>query len=107
MSIWFVICRIAVSLKFVNPLLAIVLLNDFLLLRNHALKMCLFAMQGVLYGSVGFVCGIIGQGIANTIMTAKRYVEFYTAYHLLFLKSLTLLLIYLLILYFSKWLNVT
>lgn len=29
--------------------------------------------QGVLYGSVGFVCGIIGQGIANMIMTAKRY----------------------------------
>ncbi|XP_072962680.1 protein RETICULATA, chloroplastic-like [Typha angustifolia] len=28
--------------------------------------------KGVLYGSVGFVCGIVGQGIANTIMTAKR-----------------------------------
>lgn len=32
-------------------------------------------IQGVLYGSVGFVCGIIGQGIANTIMNAKRYVS--------------------------------
>ena len=69
--------------------------------------MCLFAMQGVLYGSVGFVCGLIGQGIANTIMTAKRYVELYAAYHFLFLKPLTLLSIYLLVLYFSKWLNVT
>ncbi|KAE8719432.1 putative receptor protein kinase ZmPK1-like [Hibiscus syriacus] len=28
--------------------------------------------KGVLYGSVGFACGIIGQGIANLIMTAKR-----------------------------------
>ncbi|XP_028553119.1 protein RETICULATA-RELATED 1, chloroplastic isoform X2 [Dendrobium catenatum] len=28
--------------------------------------------KGVLYGSVGFVCGIIGQGIANLFMTAKR-----------------------------------
>lgn len=28
--------------------------------------------NGVLYGSVGFVCGIVGQGIANAIMTAKR-----------------------------------
>ncbi|WOL09797.1 protein RETICULATA-RELATED 1, chloroplastic [Canna indica] len=31
--------------------------------------------KGVLYGSVGFVCGIIGQGIANLIMTAKRNVK--------------------------------
>lgn len=30
-------------------------------------------IQGVLYGSVGFGCGLIGQGIANMIMTAKRY----------------------------------
>ncbi|XP_007026889.2 PREDICTED: protein RETICULATA, chloroplastic [Theobroma cacao] len=28
--------------------------------------------KGVLYGAVGFACGIIGQGIANLIMTAKR-----------------------------------
>jgi len=27
-----------------------------------------------LYGSVGFGCGLVGQGIANLIMTAKRYV---------------------------------
>ncbi|KAJ4841405.1 retention in endoplasmic reticulum protein 1 [Turnera subulata] len=31
--------------------------------------------KGVLYGSVGFACGIIGQGIANLIMTAKRRVK--------------------------------
>ncbi|KAG5114620.1 hypothetical protein JHK82_037889 [Glycine max] len=28
--------------------------------------------KGALYGSVGFGCGIIGQGIANMIMNAKR-----------------------------------
>ncbi|KAJ0527413.1 hypothetical protein HanHA300_Chr09g0333731 [Helianthus annuus] len=27
---------------------------------------------GLLYGSVGFGCGLIGQGIANMIMNAKR-----------------------------------
>ncbi|XP_011006632.1 PREDICTED: uncharacterized protein LOC105112595 [Populus euphratica] len=31
--------------------------------------------KGVLYGSVGFACGIIGQGIANLIMTAKRSIK--------------------------------
>ncbi|KAF7069211.1 hypothetical protein CFC21_074871 [Triticum aestivum] len=31
--------------------------------------------KGVLYGSVGFVCGIIGQGICNMIMNAKRSVK--------------------------------
>ncbi|XP_041995320.1 protein RETICULATA-RELATED 1, chloroplastic-like isoform X2 [Salvia splendens] len=31
--------------------------------------------KGVLYGAVGFGCGIIGQGIANTIMTAKRSIK--------------------------------
>ncbi|XP_009337392.2 protein RETICULATA-RELATED 1, chloroplastic [Pyrus x bretschneideri] len=31
--------------------------------------------KGVLYGSVGFVCGLIGQGIANMIMNAKRSVN--------------------------------
>lgn len=31
--------------------------------------------KGVLYGTVGFVCGIVGQGIANLIMTAKRSVK--------------------------------
>jgi len=33
-----------------------------------------FCFQGALYGSVGFGCGIVGQGIANMIMNAKRYV---------------------------------
>jgi hypothetical protein len=33
--------------------------------------------QGILYGSVGFFCGLVGQGIANLIMTAKRYVLLY------------------------------
>lgn len=45
---------------------------------------CKFSMQqriatyfykGVLYGSVGFGCGLIGQGIANMIMTAKRSIK--------------------------------
>ncbi|XP_050214724.1 protein RETICULATA-RELATED 1, chloroplastic [Mercurialis annua] len=31
--------------------------------------------KGVLYGSVGFGCGLIGQGIANLIMTAKRTIK--------------------------------
>ncbi|KAK9099951.1 hypothetical protein Scep_023381 [Stephania cephalantha] len=31
--------------------------------------------SGVLYGSVGFGCGLIGQGIANLIMTAKRSIK--------------------------------
>ena len=31
-------------------------------------------MQGILYGSVGFMCGLVGQGIANLIMTVKRYI---------------------------------
>ena len=30
-------------------------------------------LQGILYASVGFACGLVGQGIANLIMTAKRY----------------------------------
>ncbi|KAH9736198.1 protein RETICULATA [Citrus sinensis] len=38
---------------------------------------CLWSssQQGILYGSVGFGCGIIGQGIANVIMTAKRSIN--------------------------------
>ncbi|CAN1294507.1 Protein RETICULATA-RELATED 1, chloroplastic [Linum perenne] len=32
-------------------------------------------LVGVLYGSVGFGCGLIGQGIANMIMNAKRSVK--------------------------------
>ncbi|MQL81565.1 hypothetical protein Taro_014038 [Colocasia esculenta] len=34
-----------------------------------------YFFKGILYGSVGFVCGLIGQGIANMIMTAKRKVK--------------------------------
>uniref|UniRef100_A0A1D1Y057 Protein RETICULATA, chloroplastic n=2 Tax=Magnoliopsida TaxID=3398 RepID=A0A1D1Y057_9ARAE len=34
-----------------------------------------FFYKGILYGSVGFVCGLVGQGIANMIMTAKRSVK--------------------------------
>ena len=37
----------------------------------------IFCFQGILYGIVGFGCGIIGQGIANLIMTAKRYTSFF------------------------------
>ncbi|KAI4356525.1 hypothetical protein L6164_000543 [Bauhinia variegata] len=29
----------------------------------------------IMYGAVGFACGIIGQGIANLIMTAKRSIR--------------------------------
>ncbi|XP_044511211.1 protein RETICULATA, chloroplastic [Mangifera indica] len=31
-----------------------------------------YFFKGVMYGTVGFACGIIGQGIANLIMNAKR-----------------------------------
>lgn len=31
-----------------------------------------------MYGVVGFGCGIIGQGIANLIMTAKRLYLLFT-----------------------------
>lgn len=31
--------------------------------------------KGIMYGMVGFGCGLIGQGIANLIMTAKRNVK--------------------------------
>ncbi|CAN6180437.1 unnamed protein product [Urochloa humidicola] len=34
-----------------------------------------YFFKGVLYGCVGFFCGIVGQGIANLIMTAKRSVK--------------------------------
>ncbi|XP_059314786.1 protein RETICULATA-RELATED 1, chloroplastic [Lycium ferocissimum] len=34
-----------------------------------------FFYKGFLYGSVGFGCGLIGQGIANLIMTAKRSIK--------------------------------
>ncbi|KAF7146703.1 hypothetical protein RHSIM_Rhsim04G0162800 [Rhododendron simsii] len=36
---------------------------------------CWRYFQGVMYGAVGFGCGIIGQGIANLIMTAKRSIR--------------------------------
>lgn len=35
-------------------------------------RIATYFYKGVLYGSVGFTCGLIGQGIANTIMNAKR-----------------------------------
>ncbi|KAG5528291.1 hypothetical protein RHGRI_029084 [Rhododendron griersonianum] len=38
---------------------------------------CWWYFQGVMYGAVGLACGIIGQGIANLIMTAnsKEWIE--------------------------------
>ncbi|GLT75855.1 hypothetical protein SLA2020_475490 [Shorea laevis] len=38
-------------------------------------RIATYFYKGVLYGSVGFACGIIGQGIANMIMTAKRSIK--------------------------------
>lgn len=38
-------------------------------------RMATYFFKGVLYGAVGFGCGIIGQGIANLIMTAKRSIK--------------------------------
>ncbi|CAM8958829.1 unnamed protein product [Rhodiola kirilowii] len=35
-------------------------------------RLASYFYKGILYGSVGFGCGLIGQGIANAIMTAKR-----------------------------------
>ncbi|CAK9323297.1 unnamed protein product [Citrullus colocynthis] len=35
-------------------------------------RIATFFYKGLVYGVVGFGCGIIGQGIANLIMTAKR-----------------------------------
>ncbi|TVU39920.1 hypothetical protein EJB05_13364 [Eragrostis curvula] len=34
-----------------------------------------YFFKGILYGAVGFFCGLVGQGIANLIMTAKRSVK--------------------------------
>ncbi|TXG73574.1 hypothetical protein EZV62_002153 [Acer yangbiense] len=34
-------------------------------------RVATYFYKGVLYGSVGFGCGLIGQGIANMVMTAK------------------------------------
>lgn len=38
-------------------------------------RIAAFFYKGVLYGSVGFGCGLIGQGIANMIMNAKRSIK--------------------------------
>ncbi|XP_042512892.1 protein RETICULATA, chloroplastic-like [Macadamia integrifolia] len=38
-------------------------------------RIATYFYKGVLYGSVGFACGLIGQGIANLIMTAKRSIR--------------------------------
>ncbi|EOA27159.1 hypothetical protein CARUB_v10023259mg [Capsella rubella] len=35
-------------------------------------RLATYFYKGIMYGAVGFGCGIIGQGIANLIMTAKR-----------------------------------
>ncbi|KAF5727499.1 Reticulata-related 1 [Tripterygium wilfordii] len=35
-------------------------------------RVATYFYKGVSYGAVGFGCGLIGQGIANVIMTAKR-----------------------------------
>ncbi|KAJ0020269.1 hypothetical protein Pint_32001 [Pistacia integerrima] len=38
-------------------------------------RIATYFYKGVLYGSAGFGCGLIGQGIANLIMTAKRRIK--------------------------------
>lgn len=38
-------------------------------------RIATYFYKGILYGLVGFGCGIIGQGIANGIMTAKRNIR--------------------------------
>ncbi|KDP34355.1 hypothetical protein JCGZ_11238 [Jatropha curcas] len=38
-------------------------------------RIATYFYKGALYGSVGFGCGLIGQGIANLIMTAKRSIK--------------------------------
>ncbi|RAL52355.1 unnamed protein product [Cuscuta campestris] len=38
-------------------------------------RIAAYFYKGILYGVVGFGCGIVGQGIANLIMTAKRSVK--------------------------------
>jgi hypothetical protein len=47
-----------------------------------------------MYGSVGFACGIIGQGIANLIMTAKRYTSYIDASFILVTYEILLSLFY-------------
>ncbi|CAN8316942.1 unnamed protein product [Cochlearia groenlandica] len=38
-------------------------------------RLATYFYKGIMYGAVGFGCGIVGQGIANLIMTAKRSVN--------------------------------
>ncbi|XP_059667866.1 protein RETICULATA, chloroplastic-like [Cornus florida] len=38
-------------------------------------RVATYFYKGLLYGLVGFGCGLIGQGIANLIMTAKRSIK--------------------------------
>ncbi|KAL1210020.1 Protein RETICULATA [Cardamine amara subsp. amara] len=38
-------------------------------------RLATYFYKGIMYGAVGFGCGIIGQGIANLIMTAKRNIN--------------------------------
>ncbi|KAK6120323.1 hypothetical protein DH2020_046014 [Rehmannia glutinosa] len=38
-------------------------------------RIATYFYKGILYGLVGFGCGIVGQGIANLIMTAKRTIK--------------------------------
>ncbi|KAF7851478.1 hypothetical protein BT93_L3823 [Corymbia citriodora subsp. variegata] len=38
-------------------------------------RVATYFYKGILYGAVGFACGIIGQGIANLIMTTKRNIK--------------------------------
>ncbi|XP_057512182.1 protein RETICULATA, chloroplastic-like [Actinidia eriantha] len=38
-------------------------------------RIATYFFKGVMYASVGFACGLIGQGIANLIMTAKRTIR--------------------------------
>ncbi|CAF2094880.1 unnamed protein product [Brassica napus] len=38
-------------------------------------RLATYFYKGIMYGAVGFGCGIVGQGIANLIMTAKRSIN--------------------------------
>lgn len=38
-------------------------------------RVATYFYKGIMYGIVGFGCGIVGQGIANLIMTAKRSIK--------------------------------
>ncbi|KAK1556455.1 hypothetical protein Q3G72_005291 [Acer saccharum] len=49
---------------------------EYILMVNcssYAAFLKLRGWDGVLYGSMGFGCGLIGQGIANMVMTAKPF----------------------------------